>query len=1264
MASGTVTNASSGLSSRSDLPLSASSVTGAIWGALTLLGSLKITVTMFAFSILILFVGTLAQDEQTLVDVKNIYFNSWIALVPHHVFAPVTIFGQHTGPDILIPMPGGATIGLVLLINLIAAKLTRFSMHAKGTKFYVGLGLLLFGLGVTTFVILNAHAVNGLQGEPPISYESLWMLTVASVYLTAAGLTALFVFQPPKTTLMKWVLGLGIASLISLAIFFAFYQIPPAGLRIVWQLFKSLVAGIIMLFGLNLLFGKRGGNVLIHLAVGLLMLGQFVFGDRQYEEKIILQKGETSNLAFTQDEVELAIIETLPNGNEKHVAIDQDILVSVAGKGKALTSEYLPFDIRVDDWMVNSKLSAIDSSVVDNPATKGIGQNAYARKVPPVGAAKSGTNLAAAYVSIIDPASKEVIDTYLVAQEANDAAQVYIKTEDDIQDSIELDGKNYKLALRYRRNYKPYEITLEDVQQINYSGTETPRDYSSYVKIQNPVSNESQSSRIWMNNPMRFDGETFYQSEFFNERMVGVPTTGLQVVTNAGWLVPYLACVFAGLGMFAHFGQTFVRFASRFDREVNDPANVKDMDDLSRAEPYKPATSSAPVRIGPPRATGISRWLLPMIVVALVAGTLLSQAIPRKAKGGTADWYAVGKIPMQSEGRIMPLDSVARRFLQTLSGKTYTVIRGNPASTDPAAQKNRKLSAVEFFMALANGDPIYLDAMVFRIDAEEVRGPLDLNPEESGGVAEGLLGPPLKHRYSLNQLKPRFEQFQEEAERVRLLLQPKANGGEGLAQESLSFKDRKILELYSKLNLLFLTADAYRATPIPMPTAEMSEDDVTRLGQQFIALQRQMQSIDSSDVAGMVPPMLDAEEFEKATEQEKRWRALNPSVFDMQKAAFVETDFDDTATRSVYKLFQEYDQGSQLDAQKALAAHLRFVSELPAGQGVQQKVDFEAWYNKSNPFMQAIVFYIIAFVLTLLSFIFFRQPFRRSAFWICAVVFVIHTAAIVMRIYISDRPPVINLYSSAVYIGWAGVLAGLVIEAIYPIRLGVLVGTALGVLTLLVAWGLDTSDTMPVLQAVLDTQFWLTTHVQCITLGYAATFFAGFIAIYAIIHRIVAMRAPEGSEKRLSLFAEQRILYKICYGIVCFGLFFSFIGTVLGGLWADDSWGRFWGWDPKENGALMIVMWNAILLHARWDRMVAERGFYLLAIGGNIMTAWSWFGTNQLGIGLHSYGFTESVLFILTIFVASQILLIVVTAVLSRPSLDRNLQSPTVSRAH
>ena len=109
------------------------------------------------------------------------------------------------------------------------------------------------------------------------------------------------------------------------------------------------------------------------------------------------------------------------------------------------------------------------------------------------------------------------------------------------------------------------------------------------------------------------------------------------------------------------------------------------------------------------------------------------------------------------------------------------------------------------------------------------------------------------------------------------------------------------------------------------------------------------------------------------------------------------------------------------------------------------------------------------------------------------------------------------------------------------------------------------------------------------------------------------------------------------YGALCFAIFFSFVGTVLGGLWADDSWGRFWGWDPKENGALLIVIWNATILHARWGGMIRERGLAVCAIGGNIVTSWSWFGVNMLGIGLHSYGFTEAAFKWLVLFVVSQL---------------------------
>ncbi|MCV6623778.1 MAG: cytochrome c biogenesis protein CcsA, partial [Cellvibrionaceae bacterium] len=149
---------------------------------------------------------------------------------------------------------------------------------------------------------------------------------------------------------------------------------------------------------------------------------------------------------------------------------------------------------------------------------------------------------------------------------------------------------------------------------------------------------------------------------------------------------------------------------------------------------------------------------------------------------------------------------------------------------------------------------------------------------------------------------------------------------------------------------------------------------------------------------------------------------------------------------------------------------------------------------------------------------------------------------------------------------------------------------------------------------VLDTKFWLATHVITITLGYTATFLAGGIAVIWILGRLIGKL---GQKADLDFS-------RAIYGLLCYALLLSFVGTVLGGLWADDSWGRFWGWDPKENGALMIVIWCAIVLHARLGGMISFRGLAATAVIGNIITCFSWFGVNLLGVGLHSYGFTDS----------------------------------------
>jgi cytochrome c-type biogenesis protein CcsB len=325
----------------------------------------------------------------------------------------------------------------------------------------------------------------------------------------------------------------------------------------------------------------------------------------------------------------------------------------------------------------------------------------------------------------------------------------------------------------------------------------------------------------------------------------------------------------------------------------------------------------------------------------------------------------------------------------------------------------------------------------------------------------------------------------------------------------------------------------------------------------------------------------------------------------------------------------------------------RFPTELKKGRE-------EFFFNRTKPFLHGTIIYISAFVLGALGLLVVSSSFmvgeslRRSAFYLIVLAGILHTFGVLFRMYLQGRPPVTNLYSSALFIGWGAVMLGIILELIFRIGIGNLVAAFAGFATLLIAHNLALDgDTMPMLRAVLDTNFWLATHVTVVTLGYASTFMAGLLGImYVFLGLLTPMLTrklrPEAGEKsagaiHLGKMDVGTALAKMAYAIICFATLFSFTGTVLGGIWADQSWGRFWGWDPKENGALIIVLWNAAILHARWGGMVRQRGLMNMAIFGNVVTSFSWFGVNMLEIGLHSYGFMDAAFVWLIGFVISQI---------------------------
>jgi ABC-type transport system involved in cytochrome c biogenesis permease subunit len=338
------------------------------------------------------------------------------------------------------------------------------------------------------------------------------------------------------------------------------------------------------------------------------------------------------------------------------------------------------------------------------------------------------------------------------------------------------------------------------------------------------------------------------------------------------------------------------------------------------------------------------------------------------------------------------------------------------------------------------------------------------------------------------------------------------------------------------------------------------------------------------------------------------WRTFREAAAELQANGGEDSD---PAFRSFAKLLFAYAASKPEEFNKELTTYRGILEQVVPND--LDKASFEVFFNDFEPFLHCTILYVVVFLLCCVSWVSSSESLRRAAFWLTLVTLLVHTFAICARMYIQGRPPVTNLYSTAIFIGWTAALGGVLIETVFRNGLGTALAAVAGALTMLVAHNLaGDGDTMIMMQAVLDTNFWLATHVTIVNMGYAATMLAGLVGTAYIL---LGVATPYLTRDW------QRVLGQALYGVLCFATLFSFVGTVLGGIWADQSWGRFWGWDPKENGALLIVIWNALILHARWAGLVKLRGMAVLSVFGNIVTTWSWFGVNLLGVGLHAYGF-------------------------------------------
>ena len=600
---------------------------------------------------------------------------------------------------------------------------------------------------------------------------------------------------------------------------------------------------------------------------------------------------------------------------------------------------------------------------------------------------------------------------------------------------------------------------------------------------------------------------------------------------------------------------------------------------------------------------------LPLLFLLLGLALVARSLLPERNKTDF-DLAAFGRLPVVVNGRVKPVDTVARTALVVLQ-----------SSQSIAAPDETKLTPNEWLL-----DVLFRSSRADAYQHFEINHP-DLLAIFSLTPADGRA----KRRFSFRQIEPKIDELQRQAR----LAEP--------VEAAIRTPFQKaVAQLYANLGL-YIRLKASMVAPDHQDflselltyqknvTAGVAAVRAKEAGQPYdAALAAQMMESGGrfsrmGELAYLlaVPPS-DGESNTTG------WKKVGESLLD---------SFPTGQINPAIMVYAGLARTWKADQPKEFNEILRLYRAQLERNFPQSlvKCDAEARYNSAQPFYTAMILYVLAFLIAVISWLAWPDELGRAAFWLLGIAWVLATAGLLARMWLEGRPPVTNLYSSALFVGWIAVGFCLALEYIYRNAIGSVAGGLVGFATLLIGYYLSLGgDTLEMMRAVLDSNFWLATHVVTVTAGYGATFLAGFLAIIYIFRGVFTKSLDKATADALS---------RMIYGIVCFAALFSLVGTILGGIWADQSWGRFWGWDPKENGALMIVIWNAIYLHARWGGLAKQRGLAVLAVFGNIITAWSWFGVNMLGVGLHSYGFMDSAFPWLLAFAGSQLLCIAIGSI-------------------
>jgi ABC-type transport system involved in cytochrome c biogenesis permease subunit len=627
----------------------------------------------------------------------------------------------------------------------------------------------------------------------------------------------------------------------------------------------------------------------------------------------------------------------------------------------------------------------------------------------------------------------------------------------------------------------------------------------------------------------------------------------------------------------------------------------------------------------------LKRTLLLCLVGALVATTAApasEQPLYTPLPESVVETFRA--LPLQDGGRVKPFDTVARFMLLRLSGKR-SVRFGQGRGAD-------RVSAAEWMIQALLFPERVMAWPVFVVDSSEVVVAIGAEPHAKK-----------RSRFSYNELVAVRERLAELAGEY-ITLEP---GQRTVHQTAILNLGQNVSDFERLIHTLDVARGRYKLSTEILPTiitsdVEMSVTDFLRVFPLLRqTLRDQMADTEQPEdraaldavteiLAGLSRSMSFGSVLHTTPPDDPadgEWLAPSELVDRFLRA---ETLSESDVTH-LAELVALVDAGDDVEA-LALAAQTlqRSVRSAAQARGELRHIDLEVHLYRGGYFFRGLFWYLIAFMAVACSWLVKPRPqasrLTRSVGWtliltplVVATLYLV--IGITLRCIIRGRPPVTNLYETVLFITAVTVLIALVTEWMVRDRIALALAPVLGAAGMFLANKYEMKeavDTMPSLVAVLDTNFWLSTHVTCITTGYAACLLAGALGHVYILGRLL------GIKRRDEAFYTS--ITRMTYGVICFGLLFAFVGTMLGGVWANYSWGRFWGWDPKENGALMIVLWLLIVIHARMGGFVRDFGVAMCAVFGAVIVAFSWWGVNLLGVGLHSYGFTSGIAHALAIY--------------------------------